>query len=94
MKSLILAAAFCAASPLAMAQGTTDKPLSAVPPATQHDQQSSSPPSSQSSGTVVPGPGYAHGTGNVGDSSETKGMLGSRGAGASATMQSGHTSNR
>ena len=50
-----------------------------------------SPPSS---GTIVPGPAASHGDTEVGNSSEHNGMIGSAGAGASATMQGGHTSNR
>lgn len=110
MKTIFMTAVFgasvlgVATSLLAMsgarAQGSSDKPLSAVPPAGAHDHSADTiqaprpAPSSQAGGTVVPGPGYAHGTANVGNSSETNGMPGSQGAGASATMQNGHTSNR
>ena len=46
------------------------------------------------SSAVVPGKAYAHGTREVGDSSENNDMPGSQGAGASATTQSGHATNR
>lgn len=99
--ALLLAVA--APATLVFAQGTSDKPASAVPPAGRSERSTTSTipnqpparaPSGSSSATVKPGPAYNAGTANVGNSSETNGMTGSQGAGASATMQSGHTSNK
>ena len=50
-------------------------------------------PESTASSTIHPGPAYGHGTSEVGNSSGNNGVLGADGAGASATMQSGHSSN-
>lgn len=88
---------------LVFAQSSSDKPASAVPPAGRSERSTTSPlppqpsaraPTGSSAATVKPGPAYNAGTANVGNSSENNGMTGSQGAGASATMQSGHTSNR
>ncbi len=81
----------------AFAQGTTDKPISAVPPSGAGRESTSTTPSSAASGpssTVVPGAAYNNGSANVGNSSETNGVAGAQGATAGATMQGGHTSNR
>ena len=82
---------------VAFAQGTTDKPISAVPPSGPGRQSTSTAPSSAASGpssTIVPGAAYNNGSANVGNSSENNGVSGSQGATAGATMQGGHTSNR
>jgi hypothetical protein len=82
----------------AAAQSTSGTPMSAVPPSGP-SRQSSVPPSTQPksgtpSSTVKPGQAYNSGSANVGNSSENNGVPGSQGAGASATMQSGHATNR
>jgi hypothetical protein len=76
-----------------VANGPTPPRQTGTQPRTQSSTVGQSP-TGQASSTVVPGSAYNHGTGNVGNSNENSGMLGSQGAGASATMQSGHTSNR
>ena len=132
LASLILSAP----ASIALAQSTSDKPISAVPPAGRSDHSASTnttantpmganagaskegyahntgdvangPTPAHQTGsqaapggspgattaTIKPGPAYNAGTANVGNSSENNGIQGSQGAGASATMQSGHTTN-
>jgi hypothetical protein len=101
--TVILAASCC----VALAQTASDKPISAVPPAGRSANAATTntgitanrkaPTPSTSGGpssTVVPGSADSAGTANVGNSSENNGMPGSQGAGASATMQSGHASSK
>ena len=127
MKTFILTVALVATTgSIVLAQApTSDKPMSAVPPAgaAQHTLKSTSdvangPASAtqvpQQAQTAAPGSGippssatpvtgqitsapsarYNSGTSEVGNSAEGSGVQGMSGAGASATMQSGHSNNK
>lgn len=126
MKTLILAAAFIASTgSIVLAQApTSDKPMSAMPPAgaARHTERSASdvangpasrtqvpqsqnavpgsaiPPSSATpvigQATSAPSARHNSGTAEVGNSTQGSGVLGMSGAGASATMQNGHSNNK
>lgn len=82
------------ASKEGVAHNTGDVANGPTPPRQTGSQPSTTPPSGPASATIVPGPAYNSGSANVGNSNENNGMIGSQGAGASATMQSGHSANR
>ncbi len=83
-----------AASKEGYAHNTGNVANGPTPPRHTGTQPPSASRSGPASATVVPGPAYGNGTANVGNSSENNGVAGAQGAAASATMQSGHTTNR
>ena len=83
-----------AASKEGYAHNTGDVANGPTPPGQSATQAGTTSASGAASSTIKPGPAYANGTGDVGNSTENNGVLGSQGAGASTTMQSGHASNR
>lgn len=81
---------------MAVAQGTSKATIGATPSGSNQQSGTSQPgatPSGPTVPTIVPGPDYSHGSANVGNGSESNGILGSHGARGDKNAQGGYTGN-